>query len=567
MDLVPHPLHEGDEFERLASRAPTPIEAQVLAKLRAGTSVWAEGLRPEAGVLLASTLVLAEDARCLIVSPFDDLLETRRVRLERRIPVVRWRSGEELPPGPLLVLASLTQMLETPTLDATTNSTFLPSLVVIEMAHASSPLAHEFHPALGRLLPPQLAPRRLYVSGYTARKARLDALTRHQENPAALALLSEPFERGRNPTGGGALTLRIERRTPRSNVSRPALSERSIEALTVHPRPALVLAATPQEVDGSFRTLERAQIPSHRFHSGMPRAERASELIQFTIPGKRAVLVAQTSFDRGASLLKPRVPRARGRTDVFEQEGFGHGYARADIQTLVRVSLPASLEQFADELGLMGSGSRLAERAEPSTEPEEPPTGPQELHAYVECDPSEIALVAALSNKYKPHPELPRQIYAELERTQELQSVRELAAKLNLSEGQIELGLSYLEAAAVTTHEVTEGPLTYGLVGTKQTSGRRLLALERDLEVHREAELQRLNAIEEFLDSSDCRLLSLAQLIDTMGEPDERERALSGPSLEEPCGMCDRCRPAVRPVRLAPAVEGRRPSRWETGAA
>src|SRR5690606_9402140 len=102
------------------------------------------------------------------------------------------------------------------------------------------------------------------------------------------------------------------------------------------------------EADAVYGALATEQLPVHRFHAGLSQAERASELLQFSLPGRRALMVAASGFFSNSGLF--------GESQGDVPENFGPGYTRRDIRSLVHLSAPASVEQYAMELRLLAAG-------------------------------------------------------------------------------------------------------------------------------------------------------------------------------------------------------------------
>jgi ATP-dependent DNA helicase RecQ len=93
-------------------------------------------------------------------------------------------------------------------------------------------------------------------------------------------------------------------------------------------RPGIVYCATRREVDMVYAWLRRFGIPTHRYHAGMPAAERNAEQEHFMRGGHRTVMVATNAF--------------------------GLGIDKPDIRYILHYQSPASLEQYVQEAGRGG---------------------------------------------------------------------------------------------------------------------------------------------------------------------------------------------------------------------
>ncbi len=206
------------------------------------------------------------------------------------------------------------------------------SLFVVEEAQCVSDSAHELRPSYAEL----------GVTLRTLGKPPVMALAR----VATAAVV-------RDITGRLALTdpVIVQALPVRENVQlvtrlargegRQASLVRLVERLEP---PGVVLCAAPHEADSVYGALRSAGISAHRYHAGMTPSERASELMNFTLPGSRSVMVAVSAFAPGSGM--PGLGEA--------STGFGRGAGKRDVRFLVHYQSPASLEQYVREVERVG---------------------------------------------------------------------------------------------------------------------------------------------------------------------------------------------------------------------
>src|SRR5690606_29464234 len=99
------------------------------------------------------------------------------------------------------------------------------------------------------------------------------------------------------------------------------------------------------------------------------RSERASELVRFALPGRRAVLVATSAHGPSSGLLGGDFSSDVG--DPGFPDDFGLGYGRGDLRSIVHFSLPASLPQLAREWGVLHPTIRTTSQPDPEAWDEE----------------------------------------------------------------------------------------------------------------------------------------------------------------------------------------------------
>jgi superfamily II DNA helicase RecQ len=126
-----------------------------------------------------------------------------------------------------------------------------------------------------------------------------------------------------------------------------------IDAVRNLPRPLLVLCSRPTDVEGVYGALRAMNLAAHRYHEELAGGERAGEQLKFSMPGEKRILVATSAFG----------PESFGQRT--EAEGvplrYGRRVAKTDVRALVRFGPPASVEQLASELSLVGKDGHPAE--------------------------------------------------------------------------------------------------------------------------------------------------------------------------------------------------------------
>jgi superfamily II DNA helicase RecQ len=223
------------------------------------------------------------------------------------------------------------------------------ALVGVAAAHACSEHAHELSPG--------------YLSLREARRALgatvLATCTRTSERVVEQVLEAI----GGDPAG-------LIRSAPpelelRAQVVRPSERKAALfAAIQAHGAPGVVLAATPQEVDGVFAELNARGITAVRLHSAMAPHERSAALERFASLRERLVLVTQSPHACAAGLA--------GCSDA--ELGIGSAPPRADLAFVVHYQAPLSPEQLFEDLAWLPPGA----------------------HSLVLADSSDAALVQAL---------------------------------------------------------------------------------------------------------------------------------------------------------------------------
>ncbi|HEY4103755.1 MAG TPA: hypothetical protein VGM44_07685 [Polyangiaceae bacterium] len=210
------------------------------------------------------------------------------------------------------------------------------ALFVVEEAHCASDFSHEIRPSYAELAATLGTLGRPPIMALT-RAATTQVL---REVEARLALIDPIIVLA--PTVRE--NLRVVTRLSRGE-GRQASLLRLVERLEA---PGLVFCAAPHDVDSVYSALRGSGIAAHRYHSGMTPAERAAELLNFTLPGSRGVMVALSAFAPGSGLP------GLGETASSAALGFGRGAGRRDLRFVVHYQAPASIEQYLREIARAG---------------------------------------------------------------------------------------------------------------------------------------------------------------------------------------------------------------------
>jgi ATP-dependent DNA helicase RecQ len=364
-------------------------------------------------------------------------------------------------------------------------------LFVVEEAQCASELSHEIRPsyaalpnvlsALGR--PPVMALARVATSAVLS-----DAAKR-------LALAEPVVARAPFVPANVQLVTRLARGEPRQ-----ASLIRLLEQLEP---PGLVLCASPHDVDSVYATLRdaRSTITAHRYHGGMTPSDRATELLNFTLPGARGVMVAVSAFAPGSGLLGLGEPAAQAAL------GFGRGTGKRDLRFVVHYQSPASLEQYLREIQHAGRDGQSATCV-----------------LFHESSHRSLHEVMLAQQRFKPAHlvELGRVLEAPaLEaRTVTLES-------LALATGQSRRTTDRLTALLADAGVVTKtGGWVRAAIGASELQNA-CRDLGAKLDALREQDARRLAAVSAFAESPHCKLLELSRYL--------------GVAAEAPCGRCSAC--------------------------
>jgi hypothetical protein len=304
------------------------------------------------------------------------------------------------------------------------------------------------------------------------------------------------------------------------------------------PRPTVVLCATPAQADEVYARLQAENVPTHRFHEKMPPADRARELLHFALPGRRAILVAVSSFGPSSGF--------EGEAEKAVPESFGAGYARKDVRSMVHLCAPCSLVQYANELNLL---SHDAERESDAAEQERATTAlllfsgshlVQNLALLERKRPSGAALLATAEVFFSASKGA---WLSDLE-VFEQASVR--CGEQMLAPRQVRKCLHFLVDSGVLR---TDG-VRFSHASDAQTLRRTAQDLAQSLDQLRSGDQARLSAVEDYATSTQCRMTQLEVLLGLTRESAE---------TTAPCGRCSVCDPDTLSTLLdAPTDEDSR---------
>jgi ATP-dependent DNA helicase RecQ len=283
----------------------------------------------------------------LVVSGRPRLLRSQCDRLlQRRIPVA-WldhRGGRERAPalaqlaagGPLVVIATPEALRSQEIVSALCRSGL--SLAVIDGAHAVSEWSDELRPAcagLAETLAKLGRPPLLALVGATTPATRHDIRS-------VLGLRSPELIEGAALRENLALDV-VE--------CRGEVRQRLLVELVMRlRRPGIVYCSTPREVDAVHAALSALRLPVHRYHGQLAPGERLGEQLNFMLPGRRSIMVATSGFTPAGTMA------GVGEAELVERapDGFGLGLDKRDLRFVIHYGAPASLEQYAREVGLAG---------------------------------------------------------------------------------------------------------------------------------------------------------------------------------------------------------------------
>lgn len=554
-----------EEFLRLAQRELTESEHDFAKACVAGRDVWGEGFDPEGLPTLALALTsltltsLAGStpagstpaARPLVVlSAERELLRARQIRFGARANC--WLVDHEAPAesraAALAKLRSFAsgaaresglfwctlESLRDPQLRGAIAES-RPLALLVEGAHAASPKAHELRPSLS-LLP---ALRAACSGGSTSLVAFTRAVSAEVRDDAMARL---GLDGSSGELRAALVQAPLVSAGTRLSIVTPQRQSGELTALVQRlPRPTAVFCATPHEADAVYAELSGAQVPVHRYHGGMPVTERATEMLHFTLPGRRAVMVATSAFQPGSGLAGVDAGPAA------TPEGLGLGFGRQKLRSLVHFCTPASLEQYAQELALLGALEGPTE-AVMCFSPESLRKNEEAVFKLRVSDEEVSAVAEALAAARSASSALPPSSVQALEQ----------ACRIGRKATQRVLEL-FVDAGLV---RITDGGDVRVLV-SRGDLVQTVALLAADLEQLRALDGQRLDAVIAYVTSDGCRANALTS-------------HLGAPSAAA-CGACDRCAPEPARTREpsqrtndAPTmVVRRRPAAqaWSVGAA
>lgn len=502
------------EVEALGARLGASVDTGFRKLVRAlleGTATLStapRGSGHEAAALVASEL-LPQPA--LVVGPDVATLSDLRDQLERASGtgiLLNDARGEEPNAAHLSRIASSTVKVVFATPKWLANETLLRtlasvgvSLVTVLEAEDVSTLSRTFSPAHARL------------------RVHLDRLGRPPVFALAPGAASDVRQDVVDALLGGAPTT-FDAPAIRANVvlsfatCRDEGRKRALaDAMRRLPKPMIVFASTPRDVEAVHGSARALGFSVHRYHEELKTGVRAAEQLQFSMPGDRPILVATSAFSPGA---------AREEDAEGVPLRYGRRTAKSDIRSMIRFQPPSSVGQLVDELALLGRDGAPAE-------------------AVVFHDSTDRSALLAEVESSRPSAEQLLAVGKTLEPALDQGSVTAeslaLAARTSLRAVQTVAGL--LAGMGLVT-------LRDGWI--RRVAQSHLVSKELQLLAERYATVRTLDA---------RRLAEFSELATHRGCASERVRRLLGDGAAGPCGRCGPCHGVVENA-FDPAPEAHR---------
>ncbi len=525
------------EMAQLSQREASHAERKVAERALSGCSVWADGMPGESLAHVALALAAGCGRSVLFVSPSESTWEDRRLRLGPRGP---WRALDGRARTQTVIQRSVVSItpdaLGSPVVTRALGPRG-PDVVIVEEAQATCPQSGSFRPSLRQVASwARRFPHAVVIGAAPAssQRLRLDVSTL-----LGRADLATEEARVQGPLLDDPRAIRLEVGEPDEG----SLAERIAKLA----RPAVVFCATPAQADEMFARLDAHKVPAHRYHSALPAAERARELLHFALPGRRAVLVAVSAFGPSSGF------EGSSKTGVAEE--FGRDYFRRDIRSIVHLCAPSSLAQYTKELSLLCTDPQAVcpdESAE-NLDVDGADHGP--ATALLFFTGAHLQLNLALLQRKRPTREAVESILALLLASEEGANTWNSSAlhrALGGSPRELDDCLRFLRDAGVLLGDdaLLLSP------GRAAESG---AEVARALEVLRAGDEARLNEVAQYAEAPSCRLLTLRSLLQ-LGQAPWQQR-----DDQQGCGTCDLCAPgsdnsAATVGRTLPQLADRRPA-------
>ncbi len=427
----------------------------------------------------------------VVVSPRATLGREHHDRLlHRRVPAVRVdaavQNGQRKSAlariaqgGPLVVLTT-PDALATSELSEALARTGI-SLLVVDEAHTVSEWSDELCAAsslLGSLIARLGSPPLMALAGAAPPAVRHDIVD-------ALGL--------RSPTVVDDLAIRdnivLEAVEARGEVRQRAL----VQLVMRLRRPGIIYAGTPREVDAIHAALGAARVPVHRYHAELPAGERVGEQLNFMLPGRRTVMVATSAFAPHVGLVGLGDAQQLDRAP----EGFGLGLDKRDVRFVIHWGAPATLEQYAREIGAAGRDGELA-------------------HAVLLFEPGDSSKNAALLARHRINAQHLAMFVRALEaRALEASStaVESLALESGLTRATADTLASALDAAGLVSYR--SGWITIQAPPLLLSEQARRLGAH--LATLRAQDDKRLESVSRYVESSECKRVALGRYFGAAG--------------------------------------------------
>jgi superfamily II DNA helicase RecQ len=551
-----------EEFARLAQRELGKDEVKLARTCVQGGDVWAQGFDPEAIPTLSLALTSLTNRPLIILSSEAELLRARQIRFGARAncwlmdhegstasrraatdALAAFAGGTRTEGG--VVWCTLEALRDAEVQQAITAS--CPLALLVEGAHAVSPRAHELRPSLALVPRVRGACEGASLVGFTraaSADVREDAAARLGLGPSSLAVVHAPLASSRVRLSVNGLSGNGSESTARDQSTARDKQKTELAALVQRlPRPTAVFCATPHEADEVFSLLTAEQVPVHRYHGAMPTSDRATEMLHFTLPGRRAVMVAVSAFQPGSGLAGVDAGPAA------TPEGLGLGFGRQKLRSLVHFCAPASLEQYAQELALLCDGEESAEAVlflSPQSLHQTAATVGKVRVTSLEIEAVARALGAAFSSSSTDSSSKRGSSTRGPLSLQALERQAGVGRKATLRVVRIfaDAGLVRLEAAAPTVAATdSAGASAEVLVHLNVTPADLMQAaslLDSDLAELRARDTERLDALVAYAGAQCCRHVTLQR---RFAEAASGESASEAVDVPKGCGTCDRCRP------------------------
>lgn len=431
----------------------------------------------------------------IVVSPLIALMADQEAALKRRrAPVIRIDSSlrvaerraalGRLREGGRLIVLTTPETLESEAAREDFEAA-RPWLLCVDEAHCISEWGHDFRPAylrLGlereRLGNPQI----LALTATATPRVKRDIAERLKLRKSVLI---------EAPPNRANLRLEVE------EVSGANKDERLGNLIRRLPRPGIVYCSTTVAADALGKAMERARIPSARYHGKMTKAERESAQTRFMRPKNKLVMSATSAF--------------------------GMGIDKPNIRYVIHYQSPGSLEQYVQEAGRAGRDGKPA-------------------RCLLLYDPADLDIQRYLQKQGRASGAQIRRVASALgawagEDRPVVAS--DLALSAGVSQTVTRATCAQLEGMGALTRDAKK---QYHVVVKK----RELSVLARDLVTRlgtqEREDRERLDALDTYARTTGCRGALIRRYFGEEKAPD--------------CGRCDRCR--LEPPKVRARKRGRR---------